>query len=134
MSRLRWHERGEPGHAGMLALHRDMLALRRSHPAMQTSAACRAVAVDPDTLALWRTDASGGLLVVVARLRGGGDCRLVSPPDLIPERGWDVILTSEDPPFTGSGSGEARRPGVVLDAGVPIVTFSRPSAIILARR
>ncbi|GMA31403.1 DUF3459 domain-containing protein [Litorihabitans aurantiacus] len=35
-SRLRWDEVDEPEHARMLAWHRDLIALRRTQPALQT--------------------------------------------------------------------------------------------------
>jgi maltooligosyltrehalose trehalohydrolase len=79
---LRWEERAQPGHAGMLAFYRDLLRLRRAEPGL------RATPLGAGTLTR-EAPAGGGELVtvtrggvlVLARL-GGTDAHAVAlPPD-----------------------------------------------------
>jgi maltooligosyltrehalose trehalohydrolase len=123
-SRLRWDELGEPAHAAVLALHRELLRLRREHPSLQSSDAreCAAHAIDADTIAFRRDAPGDASMLVVARLRGSGTVAV--PP--LAGSAWTTLLTTEDRPFTAdprpprvdpSGSIEFQRPGAVLFSG-----------------
>ncbi|HUF24451.1 MAG TPA: malto-oligosyltrehalose trehalohydrolase [Vicinamibacterales bacterium] len=111
-SKLRWEECAAPPHAGVLALHRALLGLRRSDPLTGADA----FALDGETVAL-----SGNGRALVARLKGSG--RVPLAPRLAGE--WRVVLTTEDPEFAEDGA-----PPVVEDGAI---TFARPSAVVFAR-
>jgi maltooligosyltrehalose trehalohydrolase len=126
-SRLRWDEAGTAPHRQVLALHRDLLRLRRERRALQASDAreCAAHAIGADTVA-FRRDAPGEApVLVVARLRGSGT---VSVPALAAGK-WSPLLTTEEtayaadpqpPRIDGSGAGSTidfQRPGAVVFAG-----------------
>jgi maltooligosyltrehalose trehalohydrolase len=118
-SKLDWSERGRPFHAEVLALHRDLLRLRREEPVfrrVQTSASSvgsRRGDVDgavlgPDAFVLRyfgedRAGADDRLLLV----NFGTDLRLEPCPEplLAPprDRRWAVQLATEDPRYGGSG-------------------------------
>src|SRR5262249_46215092 len=102
-SRLDWSERQRPPHAGVLALYRELLQLRRTEPALRaTSRDSYAVtAVGDSTLALLRRAADGPALLLVCRLRGSGRIGLSDLP-LLREHSaprWDIVLTTEDTAF-----------------------------------
>jgi maltooligosyltrehalose trehalohydrolase len=130
-SQLRWEERDRPVHAGVLALHRALLHLRRSEPALRRPGAFDVDAVGADTIALERRSDAGGTLLVVARLRGAG---AVGPP---PWRAagaarWTVVLTTEDAPFLDPSERDRHtRPHVDRAAAGPTIVFVRPSAVLL---
>jgi len=123
-SRLRWDEAGTAPHRQVLALHRDLLRLRRERRALQASDAreCAAHAIGADTVA-FRRDAPGeAAVLVVARLRGSGT---VSVPALA-AGGWSPVLTTEatdyaadprPPRIDGGGTIAFQRPGAVVFAG-----------------
>ena len=128
-SRLRWDERGATDHASVLALYRDLLALRRTEQALQASdaAAGDAVVLDPDTIAMRRQSAGESMWVVV-RLRGSGGVDLSQAPSAW--RGardaWRTVRTTEDPAFVG----EPAPLGITMTSGGPRVQFHRPGGVI----
>jgi maltooligosyltrehalose trehalohydrolase len=105
---LDWSERDRPRHAEAVALHRDLLRLRREEPAF---AAQDAGAIEYAIL---------GLEAFVLRIGGpAGDDRLVlvnlgrdltlepvAEPLLAPpaERTWDILWSSDDPRYGGPGT------------------------------
>ncbi len=115
-------------HAGVLALYRELLALRRSEPALRdrTRERFAAVALGDRVLALRRAARDGSAFLVVVAL---GD-RAAVPLDgraetRAPEgRRWTVALASEEPRF---GGGE---PAAPFDG----VTVRLPSAGALVLR
>ncbi len=123
-SRLDWTERDREPHASTLRLHRALLALRRE---VGPAAGQQAVALDADTVALRRAAGTDAELLVIARLRGGGEHR--GHPILDPPAGtrWQLVLTTED-------GGLAPDPTPVttdLDSGPPTARFTRPGAVVL---
>ena len=126
-SRLDWAESGRMPHAGVLALYRELLALRRSAPAARTRgrATFAVVEMGDRVLALRRSAADGSALLVVVSL---GDMMEVptaargetSPPA---GRAWMLVLSTEDARF-GGGAGATLRPD-------GIVSFRTPGALVL---
>ncbi len=126
-SRLRWDERDLDGHAQVLALYRELLALRGREPALQASRAVLqdAEALDDDTIVVRRAD-HDVVFGIVVRLRGMGqvDVRLdgsTFDPDA------EVLLTTELPRFVS----DPRPIDVSTTAGQYRIRFARPGAIIL---
>ena len=128
-SRLRWEERGQPGHAQVLAFYRDLLALRRNQPALEASDAAsgEAVALDDDTIAV-RRHVAGETMWIVVRLRGSGALDLSQAPAVgqEPDGVWQTVRTTEDPAFV-------EQPAPIRIAGMsggPRVDFQRPGGVI----
>jgi maltooligosyltrehalose trehalohydrolase len=94
-SRLRWDELGQPAHAQMLAYHRELLLLRRRHPALRLQARERfAVSAAGDHgLAIDFRVAPTELLLLVSL---EGELRYS-----LPAGNWRVLLSSEEPRFGG---------------------------------
>lgn len=106
-SKLRWEEREEGVHAGVLRLYRELLALRREHPALVERGrdSVAVAAIGERTIALRRTAATGEDLLAVVHLGGGAaelsfDDDLTRPPT---GHGWAPIFDSEDSRFGGEG-------------------------------
>jgi maltooligosyltrehalose trehalohydrolase len=123
-SRLEWSELNDPDHAGVLRLYRRLLALRRSHPAMQASdrGSFDVEAEDAHTLLIrrWSADRAHALFVAV-RLSGTGTTTVQ-----LPERCGDTLLTTEDQDI-------ARAPQPVrVNREASRIEFDRPGAIVLS--
>ena len=110
-SKLRWEERERPPHAGVLALYRALLSLRRSERLVQP----QVLAMDDVTIGIRYPS-----LAVVARLKGAG--RIDRPSWL--DANWRVELTTEDAGFGGGAP-----PSLADDA----MTFGGPAAVIFRR-
>lgn len=121
-SKLIWDEREAEPHASVLRLYRTLLKLRRTEPALRSRARddFRVHALDDGVL--WFERRGGRSVVVVVRLKGSGRVEL---PEL-PRCEWEV-LTTEDAPFAP----EPRRPRISFEAGVPVIDFPGPAAVIL---
>lgn len=132
-SRLDWEEPlGEP-HASVVRLHRQVLALRRTDPALRaaTLETAQAVALGEDALLLIRRPSGeGDPLVVVVRLRGAGPIDLRGQPSFDLDSRWELVLTSEDPPFAT----DPAAPEIDLSGAAPRIAFQRPSAVVLRMR
>lgn len=121
-SKLRWEERDEQPHASILALYRELLALRAAHPALQASECLSGEAWSPSRHAIvMRRSHETGTFLIVASLCGGGEvnCAPHAPVDGV----FDVILTTED----GSFAPDPRPPQI----GSSRVQFQRPGAVVL---
>jgi maltooligosyltrehalose trehalohydrolase len=132
-SRLRWEERELPLHASSLRLHRALLALRRTHPALRDARreGGVATALGEDVLALRREPGAGTPRVLVARLRGSGTVEL--PPQLL--RGpapadWLPLLGTEDEPHAP----DPRPVRLALSGAALRLEFARPGAVLLGPR
>ncbi len=115
-SKLRWDERERMPHAGILALHRELLALRRSDPALRERSreGFSVAAVGEGAVALRRSAPDGSALLLVAALKGGVEVDLAAadatrPPD----GGWELLLSTEEARFGGEEEGTL----VTLDGG-----------------
>ncbi len=129
-SKLRWEERAQPPHAGVLQLYCDLLRLRASMPALrQRGRATFAVTpVGPTALALRRTGpAIEDTLLVVVSLRGalwldlGGRSETAAPGGLR----WSPMLDSEDARYGGN------RPARLSDDR-RILELEGPGAVVLS--
>jgi maltooligosyltrehalose trehalohydrolase len=118
-SRLRWEEQDVPEHAGSLALHRALLALRRARPSLAASGdtSCDAQAAGEDAVVVRRAGDKEDTLVVV-RLRGAGAVP-VGPCG-------ETLLTTEDPAFAPDPK------PVAIDRTSGTIIFERPGAVLLA--
>ena len=121
-SHVNWGEVNVMPHAGVLRLYAGLLALRRSHPAMQAHdrRSFEVRAVDNHTLWLRRSAPdSRETLVAIVRLSGEGTTRVrVEAP------GARVLLTTEDATFVESPQ-PIQRDGSSLQ-------FDRPGALVVA--
>lgn len=121
-SKLPWEERAQQPHGGVLALYTDLLALRRSHPALRERGR--------DSFSA--TPVSGGALLL--RRRGPGDEQLMlavslagaAEFDLGPATGggWRVLLDSE----AGAYGGEGQPASLEVD----MLRLDGPRAVLLA--
>jgi len=126
--KIDWAERDREPHAGTLRLYQALLRLRRTEPALSCSrrGSFEALALDDDSLLLRREADHGPSLWVVIRLRASGTLSLQDQLSS-PCRHWDLILTTEDPPFAPG----ARAPRVDLSGPAPRIEFHGPGAILL---
>lgn len=124
-SRLRWEERTTTPHAGSLALHTALLALRRTYPALQASdrPAGEAWEAGSDAIVVRRAGEADSFVVVV-RFRGEG--RVDFARHLGVPQEPEILLTTEDAAFAPDV-----RPPAVDRAGV---RFQRPGAVVLRVR
>ncbi|HSU16928.1 malto-oligosyltrehalose trehalohydrolase [Longimicrobium sp.] len=131
-SKLDWNERGRMPHTGMLALHRALLHLRRTHPALRRRdrRSFAAAAVGDGALILRRTGDDGSALLLVAAFEGDVSIDLTSREETRAPDGaaWDVHLATEEGRFGGEMEGglatlssggrlEMRGPGAVVLVG-----------------
>jgi maltooligosyltrehalose trehalohydrolase len=118
-SKLDEAERAEPEHAGALLLHRELLALRRSHPALlsRTRGSFAARPIGASAVALERTG-GGAHLLVIANLRGALEHTL----DVAGDADWRVILATEEERFGSAApiSAESTLTGSALHLEGPI--------------
>jgi maltooligosyltrehalose trehalohydrolase len=127
-SRLRWSERQLPRHAGVLALYRALLELRRTIPALGGSSSLSGEAVAPDAQTLIVRRACGpSVCWIVTCLRGSSRVSLDDVAFVPGEASaWEVVLTTEDPRYA-----EDPNPVRVDMPAGPVVAFERPGAVIL---
>ena len=117
------------GHAPVLSLYRDLLALRRTERALHASdeAAGEAVVLDSNTIAV-RRHSAGGTMWIVVRLRGSGTVDLSEAPSARgePREAWQTVRTTEDPAF-------AEEPAPLrmsMTSAGPQIHFQRPGGVI----
>ena len=122
-SKLQWDEVDRPPHGGVLALHRELLALRRSSPALRTRdrAGFAVEAFGECALALRRESAEGD--VVLAVVHFGGELRLTFGDSAITRapagRRWAHVLTTEAARFGGRAADAAGDAATEIDVTVP---------------
>jgi maltooligosyltrehalose trehalohydrolase len=130
-SRLDWSERARPPHAGVLALYRELLRLRRTEPALRATGrdSYAVTAIGDSALALLRRASDGPALLLVCRLRGSGPVRVSDRP-LLREylgRRWDLVLTTEEALYAV----DPQPPTANLSSADWGIDFRRPSAMLL---
>ena len=95
-------------HRGVLALYRELLALRRSEPALRRR--CRegmtVSAAGDRGLTLRREAAGGGAILLIVNLGEGLDLRLDDRPETRPPEGraWSLVLGTEAGEYGGDGT------------------------------
>lgn len=133
-SGLDWSEREEPAHSMTLALHRALLHLRRSEPALRWAggATQRAMAPEQGSLAVRRSTPGAPDLLLLARLTSSGGIAEPDPDEdtiLDPPGGmrWERVLTTEEEGFVP----RPVPPVLAPDEGSAWCYFHRPGAVIL---
>jgi maltooligosyltrehalose trehalohydrolase len=125
-SRLRWEERTRDGHAGVLSFYRELLALRRRHPALRERRRenWSVRALSPAALALRRRGDDRELLLVVSLGDEGIELDLASS-SIAPVAGtWTLLLHSEEARFGGNAA--------AVQAGGGRLVLHGPCAALLA--
>ncbi len=106
-SRLAWEEAGRMPHAGVLALYRELLALRHGEPALRRRdrAGFGVAELGGRALALRRESSEDGALLLVACVGDGVALRYDERPETQAPAGrrWEPVLATEEPRFGGSG-------------------------------
>lgn len=124
-SRLKWDERVQPLHAGVLELYRALLRLRRTESALRQWDTFDVAAIDGCSLAVIR----GRLLLVLCMTAASVDLR--KWPSVDPNKTWEVQLTTEEPRFqTLLDRGQAAAVTIGPEHGLTF-RFTRPAAVIL---
>jgi maltooligosyltrehalose trehalohydrolase len=127
-SRLRWEERSEAPHKGMLALYSELLAMRRTDPALRLRDRDHfsVTALGDRALALRRDSPDGDAILVVINLAGELRVGLEGRPATTPpkERRWTRSLWTEDERFGGPGSEVRFEPAELL-------VVPSPGAVVL---
>ncbi|HEU5100923.1 MAG TPA: malto-oligosyltrehalose trehalohydrolase [Roseiflexaceae bacterium] len=129
-SKLRWDERAGHPHAGTLQLYRDLISLRRSHPALRPRDrhAFAVAALGESALALRRTGPTPeDMLLLVVNLDGALRLDLAARAATSPPTGmrWEVLLDTESDRYGGSS------PARFLEQRA-IVELDGPAAVVLA--
>jgi maltooligosyltrehalose trehalohydrolase len=114
----------------MVALHRDLLALRRQDPVFRAQRAdwIHGAVLSPDAFVLrFFGDQSGDRLLIInlGRTLHFEPCRepLLAPPR---EGQWEIIWCSEDPKYRGPGCPPVRQPdGWLIPGHCAVVTYER---------
>jgi maltooligosyltrehalose trehalohydrolase len=129
-SRLNWEEQSLQPHAGILALYRDLINLRRTEPACKEklNASLQTEALGENMLALKREVDDKFSLLVVACLKGQGKITLgtqsiTRPPK---EKQWRLLWTTEDTPYTDTPS----RPLITNENATIVLNFQGPCTLI----
>ena len=107
-SKLKWAERAEAPHAGVLNLYRELLAMRKTEPALRVSERelFDAAPAGEGAVMMRREDGEGGALLVVVNLRGeiGVDLKTLPIARLEGDRHWAPVLATEEMRFAGDGA------------------------------
>ena len=128
-SKLRWDEREQEPHRGILELHRALLALRRDDPALKnpSRAGFRVAALGERTLAMRRSAESGEMILAVIHF-GDAVALDLGAGDITRSEAraqWQPVLWTEDERFGGTGRGELAGPGGTT------LRMSGPGAVVL---
>jgi maltooligosyltrehalose trehalohydrolase len=112
-SRLRWDEAERMPHAGVRALYRELLALRRSDPALRRRGrdSFAVAALGEHALALRRTGEDGSALLLVVSFAGALAADPAAREETRAPRGqrWELLLSTEEGRFGGGREGEVAR-------------------------
>jgi maltooligosyltrehalose trehalohydrolase len=116
-SRLVWEERETPPHAGVLALYRTLLRLRREEPALKAPGrdGFRVLPLGEGALALRRPGPAGEDVLAVVNFEGESRIDLAEREETRPPREpWQLLLASEEIRFGGTGGWGRLEPDGVL--------------------
>jgi maltooligosyltrehalose trehalohydrolase len=104
-SKLRWDEIEHAPHSGIQALYRDLLSMRREHPALRDRGrASFSVTPAGDRMLLLRRGDGETSLLLALSLGGTGTLDLADHGGADSPTGWEVIFDSEDQRYGGSGT------------------------------
>ncbi len=137
-SKLQWDELAEAPHAGVLALYRELLALRRTSPALRARGrdGFAVVALGDCALALRREAADGDALLAVVHF--GGSLHLdvagTSVTRAPAGRRWARVLSTEERRFGGSGEGDGNDGAARERTPVDVLDLAAPQAVVLYAR
>jgi maltooligosyltrehalose trehalohydrolase len=128
-SKLCWDERDGSPHAGVLQLYRDLLSLRRSHPALRARGrdAFAVAALGPAALVLRRAGpAPQDTLLILVNLAGTLRLDLAQRAETHPPSGmgWTALMGTEDQRYGGRGRARVSEHA--------IVELDGPGALVLA--
>ena len=131
-SRLRWDEQSQGEHARVLALYRELLALRRRHEALAGSDDLNGEAVAPDRETLvMRRAGDDATFWIIARFASAGEVDLTEAAS---ELGHDlrgvelaIALDTEHAQFAA----DPHAIDVSTMSSATLVRFARPGAIVL---
>ena len=124
-SKLRWEETERMPHRGMLALYRELLALRRGEPALRgCGREGMAVLAAGERALTLRRETGGGAVLLVVNLGEALDLRPGDRAETAPPEGrsWRLLLATEATAFGGEdtcgltpgGTAELRSPGALV--------------------
>ena len=104
-SRLRWEEAERMPHAGVLALYRELLRLRHTHPALRRRdrGSFAVAALGEHALALRRTGDGGSALLLVVSFQGPLTADLTRSEETAGR--WTLLLSTEEARFGGEAEG-----------------------------
>ena len=106
--KLDWRE--VETNAPIVAMHRDLLRLRRTHRAFSSHhrPACDGATLGPDALVLRFFENSGDDRLLILNLGRDLDRESFAEPLIAPPRGkrWEVLWSSEEPDYGGTGIAE----------------------------
>jgi maltooligosyltrehalose trehalohydrolase len=130
-SRLKWAERMEAPHAGILELYRTLLRLRRTEAPLRRSDRFNVVDLDDECLAVMRGTRETGSLLLVVCLAQSRRIDLERCRGAARAERWVAVLTTEESRFLESADSDAGPgPTIELDDQLAIA-FRRPAAVIL---
>lgn len=124
-SKLRWEEASQPPHAPVRQMYRDLIAMRKTHPALvrRDRASFEVAQVHEAAFVLRRTDDSGErtLLVVV---NPGGPLAINLDVHKIAAGTWRPIFDTNSPAY-GGGTPATYQNGTLTFADVGVVVLER---------
>ncbi len=128
---LDWEERARAPHEHLLRLHRDLLELRRSDPALTLPPRGEptVLAAGDDSIVMARSAPGESELVLVARLRGEGEVAIPEGAGGASGDSWESVLDTEEAAYAP----DPRPIEVAAGGAFARVIFRRPGAILLRR-
>ncbi len=129
-SKLRWDERLAPPHAGTLRFYRDLIGLRRVHPALRERGrdSFAVIALGESALALRRSGPTPqDTLLIIVNLRDALQLDLTARAETTAPAGlhWAPLLDTEDERYGGQGAARLMRQ-------TAMVAMDGPGALVLA--
>jgi maltooligosyltrehalose trehalohydrolase len=127
-SKLHWDERLAPPHAGVVRLYRDLIGLRRRHPALHERGrdSFTVIALGESALALRRIGPTpADTLLMIVNLRHALQLDLTARAETSAPAGlgWTPLLDTEDERYGGQGAAR-------LMAQAALVAINGPGAVV----
>jgi maltooligosyltrehalose trehalohydrolase len=125
-SKLRWDERSESPHAGILQLYHDLIDLRRRHPALRERGrdSFSVIALGESALALRRHGPTPeDTLLIIVNLRDALRLDLAERAATTVPAGlrWAPLLDTEDERYSGPSSTQLLEQKVMMDGAAVVV-------------